>query len=91
MKTDILTKICIILIVSSFVCTSLIGTTHNKPAQPETVYICTGQESTVYHKTQECEELHACGTTIIPTDIKNMQKVRTKCKKCFANNSNIAK
>jgi len=49
-----------------------------------TVYLCNGPLSTVYHKTDHCLGLRRCSTNIEATDIGTAKtKQRRECKSCY--------
>lgn len=53
------------------------------------VYICTGPNSTRYHKTENCNGLNRCSCNIKKVTIKIAKKMeRTPCKICHNKNEN---
>jgi len=50
----------------------------------DTVYLCNGPQSKVYHKTTHCQGLRRCSTDIEATDIsKAKAKHRRECGYCY--------
>lgn len=47
------------------------------------VYICTGSQSKVYHKTNKCRGLNKCSGTIKAIKLEDVKGGRRACKICY--------
>lgn len=69
-----------LLITSFLVC--LCATSFGN--QDRTVYICTGEHATTYHRVSDCKGLNNCKADIIAvTETKAINLGRRKCKSCW--------
>lgn len=73
----------ILLFMGYLVLSSFTSRDNNVQAQ-ETVYICTGENSTKYHKSKDCSGLRNCKGSIKQISLEQAKKMgRTPCKKCY--------